>query len=420
MEQAIGDESSVSKDDVGFASLGLLDEVVRAVEDKGYHTPSPIQAEAIPLVLQGRDIMGASQTGSGKTAAFALPVLSMLKNHGKLRCLIIEPTRELAQQVDVALQEYSKYLTVRVTLLHGGVGYGRQYEQLKRGTDIVVATPGRLLDHISQGTISLKHLQVVILDEADRMLDMGFIPDVRKIVGRCPHTRQSMLFSATMPPKIERLSGWMLNDPASVAIGSGTSAADTITHAIYPVDDRQKFDLLVAILKNIDYHSVIIFSRTKAGADMIARWLKATDHNVVILHSDRTQKERDRALKQFKSGEVEILVATDIVSRGIDIAAVSHVINYDMPQHCEDYVHRIGRTGRMNNEGDAVTFYTAGDGEFLRSIENFIGQPLDRKTIDDFEYKWSPVLDEKKSAPKRRNRGFSGSSGGGGKRGRRR
>jgi ATP-dependent RNA helicase RhlE len=292
-------------------------------------------------------------------------------------------------------------------LLYGGVGYGKQRETLGGGVDIVAATPGRLLDHLEQGTLSLKQLEFLILDEADRMLDMGFIPQIRRIIRRCPRKRQSMLFSATLGPEIERVSGWLLNNPIRASVGSGKELAKKIKHAVYPVDDRQKFDLLLAILKEIDYRSVIIFCRTKMGAEMIGRWLEAVEHQAVILHSDRSQKEREQALEGFKSGKVEILVATDIVSRGIDIADVSHVINYDMPQHAEDYVHRLGRTGRMSKEGDAVTLYTASDREFLQSIENFVNQPIERRKLEGFDYNWSPVLEEKVPLQKRRNRGFS-------------
>ncbi len=395
-----------------FSGLGLSEAVVRAVKDKGYEKPSSVQAQAIPLVLNGRDIIGASHTGTGKTAAFALPILSMLKQHGALRCLILEPTRELAQQVENAFNAYGKGTDLRTTLLHGGVGYGKQIDGLEKGTDIIVATPGRLLDHLGRRTFSLDKLTFLVLDEADRMLDMGFMPDVRRIIGQCASKgRQSMLFSATLVPAIESVAAWVLRDPVRISIGGGTSTANTITHAIYPVDDRQKFDLLVAILKMLDYRSVIIFCRTKNGADLIARWLENTNHKTAILHSDRSQKERDKAMEGFKSGQVEILVATDIVSRGIDIMDVSHVINYDIPQHREDYVHRIGRTGRMNNEGDAVTLFTASDQEFLKKIEDFIGQKIDRKKIENFDYTWTPILEEQKPQPKRRNRGFSKASG---------
>lgn len=392
-----------------FGDLGLHPEVVKAVEEKGYKRPTPIQAEAIPALLAGRDLIGGSQTGTGKTAAFALPILSLLQGTKKNpRALIVEPTRELAQQVMAQLEIYGKNLGLRSLLLHGGVKYGRQREGLERGVDIVVATPGRLLDHIGQNQLTLKEIEILVLDEADRMLDMGFMPDVRRILKYCPKKRQSLLFSATIPPEIERLSNSMLHEPVQISIGGGRKPAETIKHSIYPVDDRQKFDLLTALLADLDYHSVLIFTRTKAGADTIARWLDNTDHGPVgVLHSDRTQRERDAALAAFKEGKSEVLVATDIVARGIDISGVSHVINYDIPLHAEDYVHRIGRTGRAEKSGDAVTLFTAGEETYLRAIERFIGQEIPRSKLEGFDYAWTPLFD-KLGAPKKkkRNRGY--------------
>lgn len=395
-----------------FSELGLDPAVLQAVEEKGYTRPTPIQAEAIPHLLQGRDLVGGSQTGTGKTAAFCLPLLTRLKQHDHdtwPRALILEPTRELANQVFEQLELYGKHLDLRLALLYGGVKYGRQRDQLEAHADIVIATPGRLLDHLSRKALSLKKIQALILDEADRMLDMGFMPDVSRILDRCAQTgRQSLLFSATIPPQIDRLSKRMLTDPVQVKIGGGRQPAETISHAIYPVDERQKFDLLVAILKHVEYHSALVFTRTKAGADIIAKWLDNTGHGPVgVLHADRTQKERDKALADFKSGASEILVATDIVARGIDISDVSHVINYDIPQHPEDYVHRIGRTGRAEREGDAVTIYTAGEADFLKAIERFIGREIPRMKLPEFDYKWSPVLDEDKPKKRKRNRGFN-------------
>ena len=399
-------EGTIVSETTGFEDLGLCEPVLRAVEASGYREPTEVQREAIPEILKRRDIIGGSQTGTGKTAAFALPILTYMKKHGALRCLVLEPTRELAQQVEKSFNTYGQFLDLRVTLLHGGVGYGPQRAGLKAGTDVVVATPGRLLDHLGQRTLALDKIEVLILDEADRMLDMGFMPDVRRIIRSCAKKRQNMLFSATIGPEIRRVADWVLHDPVEILIGGGKAPAETIFHAMYPVDERQKFDLLLAILKEIDYKSVIIFCRTKVGADIIARWLDAAEHSTAILHSDRTQKDREKALLGFRSGKVEILVATDIVARGIDIAGVSHVINYNIPENPGDYVHRIGRTGRMDNLGDAVTLYTASDQTFLRAIENLIGRTIERKTLDSFEYNWSPILEEKKPQSKRRNRGF--------------
>lgn len=392
-----------------FDELGLHPDVLRALDDKGYTRPTPIQAEAIPELLKGRDLIGGSQTGTGKTAAFSLPLISKMEGNKKdPRVLIVEPTRELAQQVIEQLELYGKYRGLKSVLVHGGVGYGRQRDAFKNGVDIVVATPGRLLDHISQKAVSLRHVEVLILDEADRMLDMGFLPDMRKIVRLCPKKRQSLLFSATIPPEIDRLSQSMLKDPVQIKIGGGRKPAETIQHSIYPVDDRQKFDLLVALLERLEYHSVLIFTRTKAGADTIARWLNETNHGPTgVLHSDRKQRERDASLASFKSGKIEILVATDIVARGIDISDVSHVINYDIPLHPEDYVHRIGRTGRAEKSGDAVTIVTAGELEYLRAIERFIEQEIPQVKLDSFDYSWSPLFERLgKPKKKKRNRGY--------------
>ncbi len=389
-----------------FSELGLCKAALRGVELQGYTEPTPVQIQAIPIILKGKDLIAGSQTGTGKTAAFALPILSRLKKHGPCRCLVLEPTRELAAQVKDAFITYGNGFNLRVTLLHGGVGYGRQLDDFKRGIDIIVATPGRLLDHLSQKTLHLKTIEILVLDEVDRMLDMGFLPDVRRIIRQCPQKRQSLLFSATIPTEIERLANWVLHNPECVDIGGGNSTAETVKHTIYPVDDRQKFDLLLALLEKVEFHSAIIFCRTKAGADIIARWLEAANHSVVTLHADRTQKERDKALKGFKSGNYEVLVATDIVARGVDITTVSHVINYDIPQNPEDYVHRIGRTGRAKNEGDGMTLYCPGEQNYLKAIERFIGQEIPKVKLDGFNYNYIPFLDENKTLPKRRNRGF--------------
>jgi ATP-dependent RNA helicase RhlE len=389
-----------------FADLGLPEFVLEAVQDAGYTIPTPIQQQAIPELLKGKDLIGGSQTGTGKTAAFALPIIARLKSHGRLRALVMEPTRELAQQVYDAVTAYSKHTNLHVALLYGGVRYGKQREQLQRGADIVIATPGRLLDFLGQKALRFDHIETLVLDEADRMLDMGFLPDVKRIIAYTPRKRQSLLFSATVPPAIETLAKGMLFDPVTIRIGNGSSAADTITHSIYPVDDRQKFDLLVAILQHTDFRSALIFTRTKHRADTIAKWLSRYNQKVGVLHSDRTQREREEAMADFRSGRSKILVATDIVSRGIDISGISHVVNYDIPQHPEDYVHRIGRTGRACHEGEAVTLYTAGEQDFLHGIERFIGQKIKRSKLEGFDYNWSPVLEEKTEIPHRRNMGL--------------
>lgn len=367
----------------------------------GYIDPTPIQLRAIPLILGGKDVIGSSQTGTGKTGAFALPLLSRLKSHGKLRALILEPTRELAAQVETALRDYSRFSDLRVTVLYGGVGYGKQIEELKAGVDVVVATPGRLLDHLEQKNLHLRDLQTLVLDESDRMLDMGFIPDMRRIVDQCPKERQTLLFSATVPPEIERLIQWAMKDPVSIAIGANRSPAETVTHALYPIANTQKFDLLLALLERTNFDSVLIFTRTKHGADRIATQLKSANHSVAVLHSNRTQRERIDALDGFRNGKYEVMVATDIASRGIDVAGVSHVINYDVPQHPEDYVHRIGRTGRAQAVGDAFTIMTAEEQPEVAAIERFIGQAIPRVKLENFPYVYSAVFEDNKQASSR-------------------
>ncbi|MDZ4817328.1 MAG: DEAD/DEAH box helicase [Verrucomicrobiota bacterium] len=360
----------------------------------GYKVPSPIQEKAIPVVLQGRDVIGSAQTGTGKTAAFALPTIARLKKCGKLRCLVLEPTRELAVQVDASFKEFTKDIQLRSTVIYGGVGYKTQLDALKKGTDIVIATPGRLLDLISQKELSLSDIEVLVLDEVDRMLDMGFLPDVRKIVKLCPADRQTLFFSATLPPEIEGLAKWVVKNPVVIAIGERRSPAETVSHAIYPVATGQKFDLLLALIEITNYKSVIVFTRTKSEADRISNRLNSLNHSVTVLHSDRSQRERTDALDGFKSGKYEILVATDIASRGLDVAGVSHVINYDIPMHPEDYVHRIGRTGRASAEGDAFTIVVADDLQSLTAIEKFIGQNIPRKKVDNFAYNFTALLDQ--------------------------
>jgi ATP-dependent RNA helicase RhlE len=392
-EQPKAPPVDVPKMDNAFSKLGLVDSLAYAVEQMGYAEPTPIQAQAIPLVLAGRDVIGSAQTGTGKTAAFALPILQRLAGHGKMRCLILEPTRELALQVEEAFKKFSKFTDLTVTVVYGGVGYGKQREDLARGIDVIAATPGRLLDHMEQGDASLADVEILVLDEVDRMLDMGFLPDVKRIVQKCPKARQTLFFTATLPPEIASLASWALRDPVEVKIGQRRSPAETISHAFYPVVDSQKFELLQVLLDRTDYKSVIIFTRTKFGADRIARRLKE-QHLVGVIHSDRSQRERVEALEGFKSGKFEVLVATDIAARGLDIAGVSHVINYDVPENPEDYVHRIGRTGRATATGDAFTLVTEDNVRDARSIERFIGAAIERKKVEGFNYIYSALFDE--------------------------
>jgi len=379
---------------MSFQEFGLADEVVHGVQSMGYVDPTPIQLRAIPPVLAGQDVMGSAQTGTGKTAAFALPILTKLKSHGKLRCLVLEPTRELAAQVETAFRDFSRFMDVEIGLIQGGVGFGAQRQMLKKGIDVLVATPGRLIDLLGEGDVKLDSIQYLILDEVDRMLDMGFLPQVRKIVEQCPKERQTLFFSATLPPEIASMTKWVLKDPLVIEIGERRSPAETVTHALYPVAKDQKFDLLTALLERTNFHSVIIFSSTKIMADRIAHQLKDMKHAVAVLHADRTQNERMEALDGFKSGKYEVLVATDLAARGLDIQGVSHVINFDVPGHPEDYVHRIGRTGRAQQEGDAFTIFTAEDLDHVRSIERFIGRSIPRLKLENFEYLYTAIFNE--------------------------
>jgi ATP-dependent RNA helicase RhlE len=381
-----------------FTKLSLSPSVLEGVRAAGYITPTPIQLRGIPLVLAGRDIIGSAQTGTGKTAAFALPILTKLDRHAPgPRALILEPTRELAAQVETAIRDFARFTDMKVSVVYGGVGYGRQMDDLRAGVDVLAATPGRLLDHLERGTVRLDKVQFLVLDEADRMLDMGFLPDVRRIVERCPRQRHTSLFSATIPPQIETLIQWAMNKPETIEIGARRTPAETVKHVIYPVSDSQKSDLLLELLKRVNYNSVLIFCRTKHGADRVVGLLKRNNHAVAVLHSNRTQREREQALQGFRSGKFEVLVATDIAARGLDIADVSHVINYDVPQHPEDYIHRIGRTGRAEHTGDAFTIMTAEDGSHVFAIERFISQKIPRVKLENFNYKYTMLFEEAKA-----------------------
>jgi len=388
---------------MGFDTLGLSEAVLEAITESGYENPTPIQAQAIPLILEGRDVIGASQTGTGKTAAFALPSLSKLTPMGKPQILVLEPTRELAHQVAEQFEKYGKHTGLKVALLFGGVGFGDQLKALQGGADIVVATPGRLVDHFYRATMRFNEVKILILDEVDRMLDMGFLPQVRKIVNLCPwEGRQTLFFSATMPAAIQTFAQWCLVNPVSVEIAR-RAVASTVTHAFYPVSMDQRDDLLIALLNKTDYHSVMIFTRTRKEADQVCALLKREGHEkVAAMHSDISQVDRMKALAGFKSGEFEVLVATDVAARGIDISGVSHVINYRVPENAEDYVHRIGRTGRAEAEGDAFTILTADELEFAKSVEVFIDQKIKRQKLEGFDYIYTALLDDSPSKPIRK------------------
>src|SRR3989454_1973745 len=393
-----------------FTKLGLSNAMLEGVKAMGYIEPTPIQLRAIPLILAGTDVIGSAQTGTGKTAAFALPILSQLGQHSpETRMLVLEPTRELAAQVETALRDFARFTNLEVAVIFGGVGYGRQMDALRRGIDIIVATPGRLLDHLRQGTCRLDHIKFLVLDEADRMLDMGFLPDVKRIVERCPRERHTSLFSATIPPEIETLIRWAMKQPQTIEIGARRTPAETVKHVIYPVSDSQKIDLLLELLKRVNYDSVIVFCRTKHGADRVAHLLKRSNHAVAVLHSNRTQREREQALRGFRDGRFEVLVATDIAARGLDIADVSHVINYDVPQHPEDYIHRIGRTGRAEASGDAFTIMVAEDAPHVFTIERFISQKIPRVKLENFDYTYTALFEQgKPGQPQGRDRRITG------------
>lgn len=371
---------------MGFTSFGLSDHILHGVREAGYTAPTPIQSVAIRPALAGRDIVASAQTGTGKTAAFVLPLLQRLSmeslehKHGRgPRALVLTPTRELAQQVQEAVAVYGKYLPLRSVAIYGGVSMENQIKLLRRGAEIVVATPGRLLDHIQRRTIDLHGISVLVLDEADRMLDMGFIQDVRKIIGFIPKERQTLLFSATLSHEVASLARNILRDPHTVEVGEQRSPVETINQHFYETLRESKIDLLVHALHAEDMKSVLVFSRTKHGADKISRRLERVGIASVAIHSNRTQSQRERALDGFKRGTFRVLVATDIAARGIDVEGISHVINFDVPQYAEDYIHRIGRTGRAGASGDAITFVSHDEQQYLRKIEQFTGKRLNVK-----------------------------------------
>ena len=395
-----------------FKALQLSEPVLRGVQAAGYTDPTPIQLRAIPVVLGGGDLIGSAQTGTGKTAAFALPIISRLAKHSpRPRVLVLEPTRELAAQVETAFRDFARFTDLRTVAIFGGVGYGNQRTELKRGVDIIVATPGRLVDFLQTGEISLRDISILVLDEVDRMLDMGFLPVVKDIIARCPRDRQTLFFSATVPPEIAAVASFALRNPSKVEIGANRSVSTSINHALYPVALGQKFDLLVALLAKTDFDSVLVFSRTKHGADKIARKLKAANHSVAVLHANRSQNQRMEALAGFKSGKYEVMVATDIAARGIDVAGVSHVINYDVPENPEDYVHRIGRTGRAQAVGDAFTLVTPENASDIRDIQRFIGQKIPELRLEGFDYLPFGVA----QPPQPRGQRGGGGGGGGGR-----
>ena len=361
--------------------------VAAGVRAAGYTKPTPIQAQAIPLIMQGHDIMGLAQTGTGKTAAFALPILHRLMQGGRrhIRALVVAPTRELAEQIHEAISILGRNTGLRSATIYGGVSFNPQVDKLKRGCEIVVACPGRLLDHIGQRTIDLSRLEVLVLDEADHMFDMGFLPDIRQILRHLPLKRQTMLFSATMPEDIRHLANDNLNEPVMVKVGI-TAPVDTVSHAIYPVAQHLKTPLLLNLLRNIDTESVLIFTRTKHRAKRLGEQLGNAGYRAASLQGNLSQAQRQAAMSGFRNGTFQVLVATDIAARGIDVTQVSHVINYDVPDTTDAYIHRIGRTGRAARSGDAFTLATPENRDMVRDIERVLGGTIERRTLEGFDY----------------------------------
>ena len=378
---------------MSFTNLGLRAEILLAIGEQGYDTPTPIQAKAIPLVLEGRDLMASAQTGTGKTAGFTLPILQLLSSRQeglslkrfKSRALILTPTRELAVQVQESVRTYGKHLPLRSAAIYGGVGMGPQTKALRAGTDILVATPGRLLDHIQQRNADLSGIEILVLDEADRMLDMGFINDIKKIIALLPKQKQSLLFSATFSDEIRALAAGLMRDPASVDVAPRNAATSLVKHSVYLVDRAKKRDLLIQLIENHGWHQILVFARTKHGADALAERLDKAGIRSAALHGNKTQGARQRALEDFKRNKVTVLVATDIAARGIDIDQLPHVINFELPNVPEDYVHRIGRTGRAGTNGEAISLVCIDEHRLLRDIEQMMKKSIEKKVLPGFE-----------------------------------
>ncbi|HXI14038.1 MAG TPA: DEAD/DEAH box helicase [Thermoanaerobaculia bacterium] len=395
-----------------FRALGLGPKLLKSIQEAGYTEPTPIQSKAVPLVLTGRDVIGIAQTGTGKTAAFVLPMLELMSQKGSasgrrsIRGLILTPTRELAAQIDENIRQYASHLHLRFATIYGGVGENPQIQALRSGVEIVVATPGRLIDLMGQGHVNFNDLEILVLDEADRMLDMGFLPQIRRVLQAVPKKRQTLLFSASFSPEIEKISAEFLSNASLVQIGKRANPAESVTQLVYEVPKHLKISLLLHLLEDKSLDSVLVFSRTKHGADKIARKLIAANVTTATLHSNRSQNQRLLALKGFKAGTFRVLVATDIAARGIDVDGISHVVNFDFPPQPEDYVHRIGRTGRAHAIGDAISFITSEDHSTLRALERFIGRGIPRKQAEGFDYnsKAGDDLSDRPRAP----RGASG------------
>ena len=376
-----------------FESLGLSEPIWRAAAERGYTTPTPIQEQAIPVVMSGVDLLAGAQTGTGKTAAFAMPILHKLsatadtavRAPSSVRALILVPTRELAAQVEESVQLYGRYLSLRSLVLIGGVKINPQMQKLRRSVDVLVATPGRLLDHIQQRSVDLSHVEILVLDEADRMLDMGFIRDIRRILAVLPKKRQNLLFSATFSPEIRSLADGLLNNPASVEVATRNATADNVAQRVFAVDQDRKRELLAHLIEEHQWGQVLVFTRTKHGADRLAKHLSQDGMQAMAIHGDKSQGARTRALAEFKEGKVRVLVATDIAARGIDISELPHVVNFELPHVPEDYVHRIGRTGRAGNNGQAVSLVSGEERKQLQDVEKLLRRSFDREIVVGFE-----------------------------------
>ena len=394
-----------------FEQLGLSADLLRSVADQGYGSPTPIQQQAIPVILQGQDLLASAQTGTGKTAGFTLPLLQRLSTspgNGKRapRALILTPTRELAVQVGESVKTYGKYLPLRTAVVYGGVKIGPQFKQLRQGVDVLIATPGRLLDHVNQRTVDLSCVDILVLDECDRMLDMGFIHDIRKIMGTLPASRQTLMFSATFSRPIQQLASTLLNNPAQIEVAPRNTTAERVEQVVHPVDRHRKRELLSHMIGFHGWEQVLVFTRTKHGANRLAEQLAKDGLKTAAIHGNKTQAARAKALKDFKQGRVRVLVATDVASRGIDIDQLPYVVNFELPNVAEDYVHRIGRTGRAGNEGRAISLISDDELHLLGRIEQLLKQRLERDIVPGYEPSFSmkaPAAAAKPAAPRRRS-----------------
>ncbi|MCG2635313.1 MAG: DEAD/DEAH box helicase [Gammaproteobacteria bacterium] len=409
---------------MSFDSLGLSAELLRAVSDQGYDEPTPVQKQAIPVILEGRDILAGAQTGTGKTAGFTLPLLQRLTESSAapggagrkpVRALVLTPTRELAAQVGESVETYGKYLSLNSTVIFGGVNINPQMNRLRRGVDIVVATPGRLLDHVGQGSLDLSSVEILVLDEADRMLDMGFIHDIRKVLKLLPNRRQNLLFSATFSAEIKTLADKLLDSPTLIEVAHRNTASELVAQVVHPVDRVRKRELLSSLINNEGWQQILIFTRTKHGANRLAQQLVQDGISAAAIHGNKSQAARTRALAEFKQNKVRALVATDIAARGLDIDQLPHVVNFELPNVPEDYVHRIGRTGRAGNEGEAISLVCVDESSFLRDIERLIRKEIPKVVVEGFEpdpsIKPEPVFKPRGGAG-HRNQGPGGRAGG--------